>query len=411
MILRREDGLATMATPPKRPGLELLIRRSGPDGTGFELKVLPADRAFLKLRPRARVEAVAEVNALDEATGRVHIVRLHEGEVHLRLTESEYGIWRRMDGKHSIQDLATAMVFEYGRYDFDEIRRCLARLRAMGLVHEHESRLLRTRGGLAGERARSLARAFAEFDHRWVEVDAGFARLHRRLRPLFSRRAPLPWALVGAAGLLAWMVARVTGTLTAAPLGPWAWALAFALALPLFMAVHEVAHGLACKANGRRVKAVGFTLHDYLLPSLYVDVTDMYMSSRRARIAVDLAGPLSNLVIASLATGVALALPPVAFRATLVLVADVNVALALFTAWPFHGFQEDGYQALSESLRTTLLRSRSWARVRALLTRQPPVLHAPAMPTAVFVFGFVLSWSAALVVLAWALWPSSPLSP
>ncbi len=400
-----------MPPPSKRPGLELLIRRSGAEGAGFELKVLPADRVFLKLRPRARVEAVAEVNALEEATGRLFVLRLHEGEAHVQLTEAEYGIWQRMDGKHSIQDLATAMVFEYGRYDFDEIRRCLARLRSAGLVHEHESRLLRTRGGFAGERVQSLARAIAEFDHRWVEVDAAFARLHRRLRPLFSRRAPLPLALLGGIGLLVWALARLGGHLSAAPLGPWAWALAFALCLPLFMAVHELAHALACKANGRRVKAVGFTLRDYLLPSLYVDVTDMYMSTRRARIAVDLAGPLCNLVVAAVATGLALLLPPVALRASLVLVADVNVALALFTAWPFHGFQEDGYQALSEALRTTVLRSRSWARVSSLVLRRPPVLEAPPLPTSLFLAGFVVSWAAALAVLAWALWPTAPISP
>ena len=41
-------------------------------------------------------------------------------------------------------------------------------------------------------------------------------------------------------------------------------------------------------------------------PFVYVDVSDMYMSTRAGRIVVDMAGPLANLVTAALATAVAM---------------------------------------------------------------------------------------------------------
>lgn len=400
-----------MPPSPKRPGLELLIRRKDGEGGGIQLRVLPADRAFLKLRPVALADAVVEVNTLVEATGKAFILRMREGGDHIRLSEHEYGIWLKMDGRHTIQDLATEMVFQYGRYDFDEIRRCLVRLRALGLVFEPESRVVRVRGGYAGERVRSLALAISEFDHRWEDVDAGFQRLFRLLRPLFARASLPVLGSLCVVGLVLWLVARASGWLSAAPLSPWAYGLAFILSLPLFMAFHEIAHGLACKAHGRRVKAVGLTLSDYVLPTVYVDVTDMFMCSRRARVSVDLAGPLCNLLLATLAIGLASALPPAAMRSSLVLVADVNIALALFTAWPFHGFREDGYQVLSEATATTLLRARTWARVRALVLRRASTLATPATPTAIYLVGFVSTWAALLALFAAFAWRWVVLSP
>ncbi|MCK6505553.1 hypothetical protein L6R53_19510 [Myxococcota bacterium] len=395
-----------MPPRPPRPGLELLIRKRGAEGAGasFEIKVYAPDRAFLRMKPRRVEEAVAEVAVLDEATGRVFALRLREGDRVVRLSEHEYRIWERMDGRHSIQDLAAALVFEFGRFDFDEIRSTLGRLRGAGLVQtSSRSRLLRAQRVPGGPQVQSLARAVATFDRRWEEgVDRAFTRLHRALRPLWTRRALAGWVALALAGTAAWAVLRAGGGLDTAPLPTWAAALQFAGLLPLCMAVHELAHGMACKAHGRRVRAVGITVLDYVLPSFYVDVTDMSLSTRAGRVVVDLAGPLANLVLVGGATAAAaLSADPWA-RAVWVGVADVNLALALFTAWPFHGLQEDGYHALSELLRVSLLRRRAGALLQAALGRAPEGLDRPRGPAALYLGGLVGTWAAVgLLVGAW----------
>ena len=405
-----------MPPNPPRPGLELLIRKRGPQGAGaaFEIKVYTADRAFLRMKPRRLEDAVAEVAELDEATGKVFALRLREGDRVLRLNEHEYRIWQRMDGRHSIQDLAAALVFEFGRFDFDEIRHALGRLRGAGLIQSRQqSGLLRMQRVPGGPRVQSLARAIATFDKRWEAVDRPFARLHRALRPLLTRRALLLWAPLAAVGLVTWMVLRLDGRLSTAPLPTWG-VVAVSLGLaPVAMALHEVAHGLACKAHGRRVRAVGITVLDYVMPSFYVDVTDMTLSTRGGRVMVDLAGPLANLVLAALATGAAVALPPWGARAALVVWADVNLALALFTAWPFHGLQEDGYAALSELLRVPLLRRRAGALLQATLGRAPAGLDRPRRPAIIYLIGLVLTWAAiGLALGSWVAgsWLVGPLS-
>lgn len=347
-----------------RPGLELLIRRSSPGQPAFELKVLPADRAFLRLRPRARRDAVAEVNEVEEGGRRIWMLRLRDGGEILRMSEHELEVWRRMDGRHTIQELALILVVQFGRFDFDEIRRLLARLRALGLVEEVQAGLFRRREGERQGRVRGWAEAIATFDHRFEEVDALFARLHRPLRRILGPRALPALAALGLTSLAAHLALRLGGVLdlSALPLG--VRVAGVLLLLPACMVLHELAHGLACKAHGRRVKALGLTLQDYLLPSMYVDVTDIFMASRRARVVVDLAGPLANLLLAAPCWGLAVALPPGPARGVLVLLADLHVGLAIFTAWPFHPLVEDGAQALGELLKTPLLRRRAWDLLR-----------------------------------------------
>jgi hypothetical protein len=46
---------------------------------------------------------------------------------------------------------------------------------------------------------------------------------------------------------------------------------------------------------------MGFFLLQGLLPTFYADVTDIFMSSRRVRVMVDLSGPLVEVVCGSLA--------------------------------------------------------------------------------------------------------------
>jgi putative peptide zinc metalloprotease protein len=168
------------------------------------------------------------------------------------------------------------------------------------------------------------------------------------------------------------------------------------------MALHELAHGLACKAHGRRVRAVGITVLDYVLPSFYVDVTDMTLSTRAGRVVVDLAGPLANLLLVTLATAVAWLTSDPWLRAVLVVVADLNVALALFTAWPFHGLQEDGYAALSELLRVSVLRRRAGALLQAVVGKAPAGLDRPRGPAALYLAGLALTWGG--LGLALGLW-------
>lgn len=396
-----------MSSGGSRRGLEFLIRKSGPGGeSGFEIKVYRADRAFLGMRPSRRADVAVELNRIEEATGRVYMLHLLESDRHLRLTETEYAVWTRMDGHHSIQDLATALVIEHGSFDFDAVTHALGRFRGAGLIDERRPGLLRTRPGEDASPVRSLARSLAEFDHRWEDVDGMFDRLARWLGPLVSRRALPIAALFGLVGLVVYAATRFSGQLGGDFLPLWAHLLMFFLLAPVFLAVHELAHGLACKAHGRRVRAVGISMLDHVLPSVYVDVTDMFMASRDARILVAVAGPLANLCTAAAATLLALWVQHPVLDAVLLVVADVNLGLAIYTFWPFSGLQQDGYDALSELFGITLLRRRALAWLGGRFGKGSKALPIPTRTALIYLGGVAATWIVALSLLfAWLLLP------
>src|SRR5262249_9637447 len=62
----------------------------------------------------------------------------------------------------------------------------------------------------------------------------------------------------------------------------------------LIAAFHELAHGLAVSACGRRVRRAGIKLL-LIFPYVFVDTSEAWLEPRRRRIMISLAGPVSDL--------------------------------------------------------------------------------------------------------------------
>jgi putative peptide zinc metalloprotease protein len=352
----------------QRPGrgLEILVRKRG-DESSFTLKVLESDRVFLRLAPTRSLWSWTEEDTVQEAEGLVHVFRNLRTDKYLRMSTKEYAILQRMDGTHTIQDLAGVWFFEFGSFEFAELRSFLNRCRSHGLIEVQDTALLRRRTRSRSEVDKWL-QAVLDFDRRKGGVDPTFQRLDRWLGWTFHRWMLPLHAAVMTLGLVGWTRHRFTGGFGAETLPLWASVLTFLLLTPLCMSLHEAAHGLSCKRFGRKVEAVGVTLMDGFVPTLYVDASDMWMSTRAGRIVVSLGGPALNVWLGAVAAVAAFVIDSPTGSWTLVVFADVNLALALYTLWPFHGIKEDGYDALTDLTRIVSLRERSWLGVRGFLT-------------------------------------------
>jgi putative peptide zinc metalloprotease protein len=173
---------------------------------------------------------------------------------------------------------------------------------------------------------------------------------------------------VGAAGAalsLGTQANRFTHTLATVP---WLSAGAILAAVVVVSAIHVLIHALACKAFHRRVREMGFFLLQGLIPTFYADVTDIFMSTRRARLIVDMAGPMVEVVLgsaaflgASAATGVGQAL-----------LFSIGVLLwegAFINLYPFNFLEMDGYNILADVMAIPTLRQQSLALLAKLPSR------------------------------------------
>jgi putative peptide zinc metalloprotease protein len=174
-------------------------------------------------------------------------------------------------------------------------------------------------------------------------------------------------------------------------------ALAMALALSLSKCIHELGHAWAAKRHGCRVPSMGIAFIVFW-PVLWTDVTEAWtLTERRARLAIDAAGMLAELLLAAVAALLWCALPDGSARTGAHLLAGGAWLMTLgVNLNPFMRF--DGYYLLADWLDMPNLQDRAFAlarwRLRALLLG----VEAPPPET------FTPDRARFLILYAWGVW-------
>src|SRR5258705_2440072 len=154
--------------PQKRAKLELLVRRED-DDEKFEVREIGSATAFVQSRPqRVPPDSFELADGASRVAGQTHfILKNTKTDRYLMLTEPEKFLWEQMDGRTSLQDIATKYVLRYGAFDFDVIPNLIRKLqRAQLLTLTPSSRL---RQALARNRRRPVVKA----------IESGFTVLER----------------------------------------------------------------------------------------------------------------------------------------------------------------------------------------------------------------------------------------
>jgi putative peptide zinc metalloprotease protein len=364
--------------PASRAKLELLVRR---DDEGFEVREVSSAAGWLGLRPRRLPPEqweLADVSSRVDGQRRF-VLKNTQSDRYVMVSERERFLWEQMDGTTSVQDMATAYVLRYGAFDFDVIPTLIDKLqRARLLTLEPVSALRRV---LARNRQRRLVHgieqaltALERINVSSRRVQSLFERLYRWGGfVLFTRAALvacLALAIVGAvAGVRLWgqadQVARGLGA------NPVAALLAVKLLFFATLILHQLVHGLALVHYGRRVREFGFTFLHGFVPSFYVDVTDIFMASRRARIVTALSGTLAHLVLGALWFLVAVTSPPGFLQAFAATSGLIQVQAFFIALYPCCFIEMDGYHIMVDLLGLPTLRHDAIAYVGSLFRGAP----------------------------------------
>jgi len=140
--------------------------------------------------------------------------------------------------------------------------------------------------------------------------------------------------------------------------------------------LHVLVHALACKAYRRKVREMGFFLLQGIVPTFYADVTDIFMSSRRARVIVDLAGPMVEVVCGSLGFIGAYWSAPGIGQSLLFGAGILLWESAVLNIYPFNFLEMDGYNILVDLLAMPALRQQALALFPTLPRR---LRHGPRL--------------------------------
>jgi putative peptide zinc metalloprotease protein len=357
---------------PEPAKLELLTRTSG--DLGFQVHEVLSSQAHLLFKPKRRPQSEWELTAQPRSPdgSRNYILRAFRLDRYLLLGPKELFLWEHFDGNHSLSEIGRAFHFQFGAFDYTTIRQFLAKLYHAGLLEKVEAasdfqRLRRdqkrrrwTRGLVA------LVRMPSRLSFKLVHADryctvlygrGGFLLFHRvTFWASMLLTALAVFALVGLFPQAREISLRLGGRpFLATPL--------ILLMIPLVSMLHVLVHALACKAYGRKVREFGFFLLQGILPTFYADVTDIFMSSRRARVIVDLAGPMVELVLGS-AAFLAAAWTAPGFEQSLLFWAGILLwEGAVINLYPFTFLEMDGYNILADLLAMPTLRGQALALV------------------------------------------------
>jgi RNA polymerase subunit RPABC4/transcription elongation factor Spt4 len=332
-----------------------LVVPTGASGAMPAIEAPATMTAEHSLRPRVRSGWALKRMAGED--GEQHVLRDLRGGRFARLGDEEEALFRLLDGERTLPELVGLSEERFGAAGPAALARLLTHLAERGMLH----------GGPSADEAvpdipvgrlRSLLRprswsspAFAGFVER--AYDRGAWVLF--LKPVLAVLAVLSVAGLASFGYLVayrygtpFVVARHVG------LG----AAVFVVGRLALVALHELAHGLACASYGRRAARAGIKLV-LIFPYAFVDTSEAWFEPRKRRISISAAGPISDLAlggafaVASLLSGHG-ALRDVEFQ-----VALGAYLGALFNLSPM--LDRDGYHILIDVVRQPSLRERARA--------------------------------------------------
>lgn len=294
---------------------------------------------------------------------------------YLRLSDEEEFIWNLMDGSRNVKDLIIAHFTKFGTLAFGRIGSLVSYLRLrsflldkpMDVLGDVLRRVSARRPLLLWQRAVSylLGRVFVIRG-----IDPVVDRLYRGGGwILYTRPMLVLYALVAVTGgaLFFGQVASGQFNILGAD-GSRAKGLGLLFILNyVAIFVHETAHALTCRHYGAKVNGGGFLLF-FGLPAFFIDTTDIWTKSRRARLATSWAGPYSGLILAGAISLLIAAFPTLPAAATLHRLAFIWILVLLFNLIPF--VELDGYYMLVDSLDVPRLRPRALSFVMRGLWRK-----------------------------------------
>jgi hypothetical protein len=125
---------------PKRTRIELLVREAS--GDGFETREIPSGVAYLHSRPQRIPDADWEMARLPYAPAGVvtYALKNRRTEQIIQITETEKFLWEQMDGRASLQEIATSYLLHFGSFDFEIIPTLIVKLLRADLLTMGRSR-------------------------------------------------------------------------------------------------------------------------------------------------------------------------------------------------------------------------------------------------------------------------------
>jgi putative peptide zinc metalloprotease protein len=381
VVVERRRSLAEAGrTIVVRPGDSLLLHTA--DG---ELDGSPRDW------PRLR--SGYKLKRLDVSEGpRRWVLQDLREDVFVRFADVDAELIQRLDGRHSLHDLAAEAERRLGPTGPAHLARLLADLGQRGLIAGAAASAPQPEAP-RGRLRRLFTPRVKLVPGAGDLIDAAYERGGWML---FTRPALVALAVLAVGGVAVFVglvvVAFGTPFVVAGKIG--LGGLVFLVGRLLIAGVHELAHGLTMASFGRRIRRAGLKVV-VVFPYVFVDTSEAWFEPARRRIAASAAGPTSDVVLGGVFSLVCLAMPDGTLRDIVFNLAFAAYVGAVFNLNPL--IDRDGYHMLVDVLGEPGLRERAREQLARRLSGRGATEESRAL-TLYGVFGLV--WTGVVGLLA-----------
>jgi putative peptide zinc metalloprotease protein len=298
-----------------------------------------------------RLAQEVDITEQIEAGAVRYVVRNAATSRYFILKQPEFRVLSQFDGTLTLPDVAGGGPTATGpRVSLPALVRFLGKLDSLGLLAHGAN----DDTGAAHQRERGLYIRFRLFNPdkllAWLDGTFGWA----------LNRTSIISSFILMVFVSLWLLARAdeVSTYTSYLYREYGIVAILGIALTI-TALHEFAHGLACKHFGGDVREMGMLLIYYVLPAFYCNVTDIYrMGRRHERLWVIFAGIYWQLVVSALGALLWLVATPYTLLADMSLLVFIGGSFnILINCNPL--IKLDGYYALSQVLGVVNLQGRS----------------------------------------------------
>lgn len=313
---------------------------------------------FQRMRP-VKMKSIDVHLLKNEEGSEIHLLRnISEGK-YFQLSEQGLFIWNLLDGETSLNDIVLQFYVKFGVLNVEAITKHIITLYNAGFIHLDikEKFISKTNNTPRWLKIILQIREIMEYRIAFGQADKWVTRVFNGgARVFFTRPALLLWFLISTLGFFSFTY-HFKETIQLLSVSEYKWRLFFLMNFVVLFTIpiHELAHAFATKYYGRIVHCFGLGWL-WLGPFAFCDTSDMWLSPRKQRVMVDLAGIYLNIILA----GIAGLCTFITYPASV----NLTICLVLFTLYSYlwvignlnTAFELDGYYALMDILDKPNLR-------------------------------------------------------
>lgn len=286
----------------------------------------------------------------------ITILKNPENGNYFKLSGEGAFIWKQLNGKNTMQDITIALAEQKNIFAPDVVAALISKLTKAGYIHnlEIQDQIISTEKPF-WVKSLSYIRKVLEFRYAFGDSDNLLTRIYQKyVYILFTRPSMIILSLLAFIGVIAFSI-KAPQIISQFIHDKSTLFVLFAL-IPLSIIetiLHELGHAFAVKSFKREVHYIGIGWY-WTGPIAFTDTTDMWLTTRKPRTMVNLAGIYVDIIVAGIA----------ALCIFFVSGVHLQALLWIFAAYTYYGafkmlspLQElDGYYVLMDWLEKNKLR-------------------------------------------------------